>query len=127
MQNRKIERIVKRAKKQNKISNQEINFIRRDFKIALKRIRNIVKKNPQITQEELRQEVLYDIFTEVEEHCKISHFKGMYYQLEAARKIVANKDIIDTEWDFINTTRCSSVEQPIYGGNLKTSCRTLIH
>lgn len=127
MQNRKIERIVKRAKKQNKISNQEINYIRSDLKVAIKRIRNIIKENPKITPEELRQEVLYDIFLEVEEHCKISHFKGMYYQLEAAKKIVTNKDIIDKEWDFIDITRDSNDQQPIYGGNLKISCRTLIH
>lgn len=126
MQNKKIERIVKRAKKQNKISSQEIRYIKEDLKMAIKKIKIIIKQNPNITQEELRQRMLESIFNEMEEHCKIAHFRGMYFQIEAAKKIVEDKSIIDREIDFIKLIKNSNDKDPIYGENLNVSCRTLI-
>ena len=60
-----------------------------------------------ITQEELRQRMLESIFNEMEEHCKIAHFRGMYFQIEAAKKIVEDKSIIDREIDFIKLIKNS--------------------
>lgn len=124
MQNNHIARIVERAKTEKEVNEYEIAYRREYIDIVIKYLRKVIKENPGVTKEKLRIKILNDMYDELKEYCDIANVRGRYFQIEAARNIINNKDLVSKEYEkaLINENKSSG----IYTAKLDQSCKELI-
>ena len=124
MQNNHIARIVERAKIEKEVNEYEIAYRREYIDIVIKYLRKVIKENPGVTKEKLRIKILNDMYDELKEYCDIANVRGRYFQIEAARKIINNKDLVSKEYEIalINENKSSG----IYTAKLEQACKELI-
>lgn len=126
MINGPVKRIVENARRNSK-KNIDVNFnLEECVRTVSEYCKKIVKEQPDITAEELKNMVLWMLYKVTEEYCKIANIRGSLFQLEAAKKIAENPEMVKPIYD---RTLCSLeyyINNPNYNSNFRRACELVV-
>lgn len=128
MINRRLERVIKKAEREVYIDPKEKYIIKRNIEIEIKYIQQIIKENPEITEEELRIKVISQMFEEQRQFVESAHISGKYYQIEAISKLLKDRNYLKELYNkFKDNEEYMQVEDKyfkaiVYSSNHKKSC-----
>lgn len=128
MINRRLERVIKKAEREVDIDPKEKHIIKRNIEIEIKYIQQIIKENPEITEEELRIKVISQMFEEQRQFVESAHISGKYYQIEAISKLLKDRTLLKELYNkFKDNEEYMQVEDKyfkaiVYSSNHKKSC-----
>lgn len=131
MKNSKAAYIVQKARRTVEISDYEIINMTKYINIVVEYIKNVAKQKNIDNKEELKEFILDKLYEEMEEYCTISNIKGRFFQLEASKRIIEDKSIIESVYSTIKdderyTEGYSGEKTIIYNFNFRNNCRHLI-
>lgn len=132
MINRKLERVIKKAERKVDIDPKEKAIIKRNIEIEIKYIQQIIKQNPGINKEELREKVISQMYEEQQQYVESVHVAGKSYQIEAISRLLKDREYLKElynplkEKEEYKNSDNTYFKGIMYSSNHKESCKKVL-
>ncbi len=128
MRNNAIARIVSEAKNNRKrYSEEDITKMQSDINLVAKCYKQVLSQYSELSEDELRKIVIYDLIDSNNEYTKKANTKGTLFQLEGIDYLLKNRDILENIYEKIkDNVNTEKTDDLIYNSDLSRSCENLV-